>query len=204
MDAIKEEKFYASDDYHRFNDDKRREIINGSICLISPAPNREHQEVLFNLSGIFYNYLKYKKCRAYFAPFDVCLSKEGETKTAVSNVVQPDMALICDKTKIDRHGCFGSPDLIVEILSPATSKRDMTEKYNLYQEHKVPEYWVVDPLNQIISRFLLDETANKYRQAEYFDRKDVISPIIFADFIIKLEEVFPSLEEAEADETVKN
>ena len=202
MDAMKDmsqdgNKIYTYADYCKLNDDKRREIINGVIYLMSPAPTSEHQEISVNLSGMFWNYLRGKKCKVYDAPFDVRLPKEGETKETVSTVVQPDIAIVCDKGKIDKRGCFGSPDLIIEILSPYTSKRDKTEKYSLYQEHGVLEYWIADPSNQTIERFYLDKSTRKYKGAEYFDRNDSITPVIFPDFTIKLEEVFPPLDEYE-------
>lgn len=197
MDAMKQEKFYTYEDYCKFNDDKRREVINGVIYLMSPGVNKEHQDISVNLSGMFWDYLKGKKCKVYYAPFDVRLPKEGETKETVSNIVQPDIFVVCDKNKLDRRGCFGSPDLIIEILSPSTSKRDKTEKFNLYQEHGVLEYWVVDALHQTIDRFSLDKNTGKYKQAECFDRNDTISPTIFSDFTISLEDVFPPLEDDE-------
>jgi Uma2 family endonuclease len=192
MDAVK--KFYTYKDYCQFKDDKRREIINGVIYLMT-APLREHQEILSNLFGEFYNYLKGKRCKVYPAVFDVRLPKEGETKDTVSTVVQPDIVVVCDKAKLDRKGCFGSPDLVIEILSPSTSKRDRTEKFELYQEHLIKEYWVVDPSNQFIARFFLDEDTNRYKEAEYFFRDDTLTPVIFPDFTIDLSEVFPSLDD---------
>jgi Uma2 family endonuclease len=179
------------------NDDKRREVINGVIYLMSPAPNRNHQEISGGLFNMFYNYLKGKQCKVYDAPFDVRLPKEGETKDTASNVVQPDILVVCDKNKLDRRGCFGSPDLIIEILSPYTGKRDMTDKYNLYQEHGVLEYWIVDPTHQLIDRFSLDKDTGKYKQGERFYRDETITPVIFPDFTITLDEIFPPLDEYE-------
>lgn len=197
MDITQENSFYTYEDYCKFNDNKRREIINGIIYLMSPGANREHQKISGNLFGLFWDYLRGKKCEVYAAPFDVRLPKEGETKSTVSNVVQPDIFVVCDKNKLDRRGCFGNPDLIIEILSPSTSKRDMTEKFNLYQEHGVLEYWIVDPSNQMIDRFSLNKDTGKYTPPEYFHRDDTITPVIFPDFTIKLEEVFPPFDEYE-------
>ncbi|MDR1701938.1 MAG: Uma2 family endonuclease [Sporomusaceae bacterium] len=192
MDAV--EKKYTYTDYCKFNDDKRREIINGVIYLMT-APNKEHQEILVNLSTEFNFYLKGKKCKVYVAPFDIRLPKEGETKATVSTTVQPDIVVICDKNKLDRRGCFGAPDLVIEILSPSTGQRDLIDKFNLYQEHGVREYWIVDAAHQIINRFSLDESKTKYNNAEQFFRDDLIIPVIFPDFTIKLADVFPPLED---------
>ncbi|MDR1702800.1 MAG: Uma2 family endonuclease [Sporomusaceae bacterium] len=195
MNAVKKE-FYTYGDYCKFNDDKRREIINGVIYLMT-APNDEHQEILGGLFNEFYNYLKGKKCVVRVAPYDVRLPKEGETKETVSTIVQPDIVVVCDKNKRDRKGCFGAPDLVIEILSPSTSKRDLIEKFALYQEHGIREYWIVNPAHQFITRFSFDEAQKKYNQAEQFFNDDTIIPVIFPDFIIKLADVFPPLAEDE-------
>ena len=198
MDAMAE-KIYTYEDYSKLSGDKRYEVINGVIYLTT-APNDEHQEISGNLYGMFWNYLRGRKCVVRDAPYNVRLPKEGETRTTAKTTVEPDIAVICDRKKLDSKGCFGAPDLIVEILSPSTWKRDKTEKFNLYQEHGVLEYWIVDAANQTIERFTLDKDAGKYKQAEYFDRSDVITPTMFPDLAIKLEEVFPSLDEEFEDE----
>jgi Uma2 family endonuclease len=195
MDAM-QNKVYTYEDYCKFNDDKRREVINGVIYLMT-APLREHQKILSNLFLEFGNYLRGKKCEVFPAAFDVRLPKEGETKETASTIVQPDIVVICDRKKLDRRGCFGAPDLVIEILSPSTGKRDMTEKFNLYQEHGVLEYWIIDPYTQRIDRFPLNKDTGKYASPEYFFRDDTISPIIFPDLTISLAEVFPPLDEYE-------
>jgi Uma2 family endonuclease len=167
---------------------------------MSPAPNREHQEISGNLIFKFKGYLQGKKCKVYAAPFDVRLPKEGETKETASNVVQPDIVVVCDKNKLDKRGCVGSPDLVIEILSLSTSKRDMKEKFNLYQEHGVLEYWIVDPASQTIDRFSLDKDTDKYKQVEYFSRDDTITPTIFPELQINLTEVFPEIDEYDEEE----
>ena len=190
------EKLYTYEDYCKFNDDKRREVING-VTYAMTAPMSEHQKILVNLVGKFWNYLQGKKCQVFPAPFDVRLPKKGETKSTASTVVQPDLAVICDKKKIDRRGCFGSPDLVIEILSPSTGGIDKVKKLNLYQEHGIKEYWIVDPYSQTIDKFTLDRDAGKYNRAEVFSSEDAITPAIFPDFTIKLEDVFPPLDEYE-------
>ena len=195
MEALAE-KFYTYEDYSKINDNKRREVINGVIYAMT-APLRDHQGILMNLSNQFYNYLRGKKCQVYPAPFDVRLPRKGETKVTVSTVVQPDIVIICDKSKLDRRGCVGSPDLIIEILSPSTAGIDKIKKLNLYQEHSIAEYWIVDPSNQVVDKFALDKDTGKYNRAETFSREDAISPTIFPDFTIKLDEVFPPLDEYE-------
>jgi len=187
--------FYTYEDYCKFSDEHRREIIGGVAHLMSPSSNIiEHQTVSVNLIYKFKEYLKDKKYQILHAPFDVRLPKEGETKNTASNVVQPDIFIVCDKDKLDKRSCFGSPDLIIEILAPTTRKRDLTEKFDLYQQNGVLEYWVVDAFHQTIDRFSFDKNTGKYKSAEYFDRNDTISPSIFPYLAIKLEDVFPLIE----------
>ena len=193
------EKFYTYEDYCKFTDEKRREVINGVIYAMT-TPADEHQAVLVNLVFEFKGYLQGKKCVVRAAPYDVRLPKKGETKVTASTVVQPDIVIICDKNKIDRRGCFGAPDLVVEILSPSSGGTDRIKKFNLYQEHGVIEYWIVDAYNQTVDKFTLDKDTGKYTRAETFSREDAISPTIFPDLTIKLEEVFPPLDEYENDE----
>ncbi|MDR1701701.1 MAG: Uma2 family endonuclease, partial [Sporomusaceae bacterium] len=185
--VVSNDWFYTYEDYCKIDDDKRYEVINGVIYLMT-APNMIHQRISSNLHGIFWRYLRGKKCEVFHAPFDVLLPKKDEPSQKSSNIVQPDISIVCDREKLKKRGCFGSPDLIVEILSPSTSKRDMKEKFSLYQEHGVKEYWVVDPFNQIISRFGYEERSKEYQKPEYFVRDETITPLIFPDLQIKLEE----------------
>jgi Uma2 family endonuclease len=195
MDAM-QNKGYTYEDYCTFNDDQRREVINGVIYLMT-APLREHQEILSSLNSMFWNYLRGKRCKVFPAAFDVRLPKEGETKETVSTIVQPDIVVVCDKSKLDKRGCFGAPDLVIEILSPSTGRIDKVKKLNLYQQHGVMEYWIVDPYSQTIDRFSLNKDTGEYKRPEYFGREDTITPVIFPDLTINLTEVFPPLDEYE-------
>lgn len=127
------DKKYNYHDYLQCNDESRYEIINGVPYNITPAPSRVHQRISRDLMLEIGNYLRGKKCEIYDAPFDVRLLTEGKTDKDILDVVQPDFAVICDPPKLDDHGCNGSPDFIIEILSPATGKHDRLRKYNLYE-----------------------------------------------------------------------
>ena len=189
------EKFYTYEDYCKFTDEKRREVINGVIYALA-SPIKEHEDILINLVLELGAYLKGKKCKVYTS-FEVRLPRKGETKNTASNVVRPDIFIVCDEKKLTRRGCVGAPDLIIEILSPSTAGIDRIKKFNLYQEHGVQEYWIVDAYNQTIDKFILDE--GKYNRAEVFSREDNISPATFPDLTINLEEIFPPLDEDEDD-----
>ncbi len=130
-------------DYLHWPDDERWELIDGVAYNMSPAPNRIHQKISGELHRQIANYLIGKQCEVYAAPFDVRLPATGEKNDEITTVVQPDITIVCDKSKLDKKGCKGSPDLVIEILSPYTAKKDMKEKHFLYEKFAVKEYWIV-------------------------------------------------------------
>ena len=148
---------YTYADYLLWNFKERVELIRGKIFKMNPAPSSYHQEISFELSGIFYNYFKNKPCKVYSAPFDVRLInyKESNTNNKIITVVQPDLCVICDLSKIDERGAIGAPDLIIEILSEGNSKKEMDIKYDLYEENGVKEYWIVNPNEKTIAIYVL-------------------------------------------------
>ncbi|MCT8609277.1 Uma2 family endonuclease [Glaesserella parasuis] len=144
---------YSYGDYLKWKFQERVEIIKGKIMAMSPAPNRLHQRISMKLTKAFLDVFDSHQCELYVAPFDVRFpDSNGKIKT----VVQPDLCVICDPNKLDEKGCIGAPDLIVEILSPGNSKREMKDKYELYQEQGVSEYWIVRPEEQHIQIYVLE------------------------------------------------
>ena len=105
-------------DYLEWTDKERWELINGEALNITPTPSRRHQGVLMALASEFYNFLEDKSCEVYVAPFDVRLPEADQPEKDITTVVQPDLTVVCDLTKLDDKGCLGTPDLIVEIISP--------------------------------------------------------------------------------------
>ncbi len=183
-------KKYTYADYLSWLDDKRRELINGFVHLMTPAPKRKHQKISFILGNKFYNCINKNNCEVYTAPFDVRLPKKGETvDEKIYTVVQPDISVICDLSKLDDRGCIGAPDLIVEILSPSTAKKDMNDKFDLYQEVGVKEYWIVSPNDENINVFLLDKKG-KYQLIGMYAGDMEIKVNIFDNLKIKLEDIF--------------
>ena len=132
-------------DYRTWPDEERWEIIDGHAWAMSPAPRSRHQALVWRLSALLYIFLQGKPCRAYPAPFDVLLPRGDEEDDEVDTIVQPDISVFCDKSKITEGGARGAPDLVVEILSPSTSRKDLREKFDRYERAGVREYWVVDP-----------------------------------------------------------
>lgn len=139
-------KTYSYADYLLWQFQERVELIKGKIFEMSPSPSRKHQAVSRVLNRYLDRYLEHHSCGLYYAPFDVRLinlSKSTDDKK-VFTVVQPDLCVVSDESKLDDRGCIASPDLVIEILSPGNSKKEMGIKFNLYQENKIKEYWIVD------------------------------------------------------------
>ena len=148
---------YTYADYLLWQFKDRVELIKGKIFKMSPAPSRNHQTISWDLIREIDRVFKNKNCNMFAAPFDVRLInfKESSSDNQIITVVQPDLCVICDEKKLDDKGCIGAPDLIIEILSPGNSKREMDIKYDLYEENGVLEYWIVNPIIQTISIFVL-------------------------------------------------
>lgn len=152
---------YTYADYLLWKFEERVELLKGKIFKMSPAPSLKHQKVSSALHGEFHIYFKNKKCQLFSAPFDVRLPKKDEKGDNIHTVVQPDLCVICDESKLDERGCIGAPDLIIEILSPGNSKKEMKNKFELYQESGVEEYWIVNPTDENILVNVLED--GKYR-----------------------------------------
>jgi Uma2 family endonuclease len=134
--------------YRTWPGTERWELIEGHAWSMSPAPIRIHQKLSGRLFHWICTYLEGRPCEAYEAPFDVLFPEGAESDDEIDTVVQPDVVVYCDKSKLTRTGARGAPDLVIEILSPSTSKKDQHEKFALYQRHDVREYWVVDPAGE--------------------------------------------------------
>ena len=193
-------KRYTYADYLTWVDGKARELIHGFIKMMSPAPRLEHAKVSKNICWHLETIVRQNKgkCQVFFAPFDVRFPKQGENADEqIDTVVQPDICVICDASKIDVYGCCGAPDLIVEILSPSSFKKDVFEKFALYEEFGVKEYWIVHPKDKTITVFILQENG-KYNVGITYVSKDmeksqtaVKAPVfIFDNYLIDLEDIF--------------
>lgn len=171
-------KKYTYADYLKWTFQERLELIKGKIYAMSPAPNRKHQVVSHNLTLEFGNFLRNKTCQVYAAPFDVRLTPRKKDKSGkIHTVVQPDICVICDLEKLDDAGCLGAPDLIIEILSPGNTKKEMKEKKEVYEVNGVKEYWIVHPTEEYVLQYYLEN--NRYvGGTHYFDEEIVKSTSI--------------------------
>jgi len=182
---------YTYADYLTWFDDKRRELFNGFIKMMSPAPAKTHQQVLGSIYSNFWFFFKNNPCQVFPAPFDVRLPKDKSEKEnhKIFTVVQPDITVVCDLSKLDEKGCLGAPDLVVEIISPASAKRDLHDKFEIYEQSGVKEYWVVYPADKAITIFCLDENG-KYDEGETFKVESKIKSSLFPDLEIALQDIF--------------
>ena len=175
---------YSYADYLVWKIKERVELLKGKILEMS-ASSPIHQEISGNLQGALFVFLKNSKCKLYTAPFDVRFPQKGESQ--VYTVVQPDLCVVCDFEKIDSKGCVGAPDLVVEILSPENSKKEMKSKFALYQEEGVREYWIVDPERELVFVYVAD---NKKFKPTIPIADDYVCSTIFPDFKIHTADIF--------------
>lgn len=182
---------YTYADYLTWQFQERIELIKGKIFRMSPAPNTMHQKISWRMVVAFDKYFSEKECQAFSAPFDVRLYKKNKDDEQVVTVVQPDICVICDGSKLDERGCIGAPDLIVEILSPGNSKKEMRNKYDLYEENGVKEYWVIFPHEQVLQIYVLVD--GKYTAMRPLVPGDSITSKYWEDMDFDLEAIFPSL-----------
>jgi Uma2 family endonuclease len=156
------EPHYTYADVLAWDEDFRAEIVKGEVYAMSP-PLTIHQVILRNLMVRIGSYLEGKPCEVFPAPFGVRLFPKADRSD--DTVLEPDLVVVCDPSKIDERGCNGAPDLVIEILSPSTSSRDRVLKFNLYLEAGVREYWVVDPEAKAVQVHVLEN--GRYLTAAY-------------------------------------
>ncbi|GHV88469.1 hypothetical protein AGMMS50267_08290 [Spirochaetia bacterium] len=182
--ALDYNEYYTYADFLEWDESIRAEIIDGDIYMMA-TPLTEHQRILGELFLIIGNFLKGKPCRAFPAPFGVRLFPKDDLSD--DTVVEPDIVVVCDSSKLDHRGCNGAPDLVIEILSPSNRSHDQLVKFQKYLAAGVREYWIVDPEDQLVHVHILD--AGRYVTTVY-GPKDDIPVSILPGCVIKLREVF--------------
>jgi len=125
---------YTYADYLRWTIEERLELIKGKIFKMSPTPSSAHQRVSQWLNKELLIFLDGKTCEVFTAPFDVRLPKKSKRDEDIVTVVQPDLCVVCDPSKIDKRGCIGAPDIVVEVLSPSNNRKELKNKYEVYEE----------------------------------------------------------------------
>jgi len=158
-------------DYATWPDDERWEIIDGVAYDMTPAPNVKHQRIVSKLDRVLGDHAEKKGCMLFVAPTDVVFDEY--------NVVQPDVFVVCDRTKITAANIQGAPDLIIEILSPSTRLKDMREKRRLYESFAVMEYILIDPVDELAQRFMLKDGVYGAPDVFNWDETVLISALEF-------------------------
>lgn len=185
-------KTYTYADYLNWTFEDRLELIKGHIFKMSPAPAEFHQRISQKVNNALYNYFKGKPCEVYAAPFDVRLVKKSKHDKEIITVVQPDICVICDLSKIDEKGCIGAPDIVVEILSPGNNKKELKNKYEVYEEAEVKEYWIIQPNEKTFFRYILNEQG-QFEPTHLLTMGDEVTSSLLPGFTLNLDEVFADL-----------
>lgn len=186
---LDQNKQYSYAEYLTWKFEERVELLRGFIAKMA-APSRIHQEISGILHAKIRLQLWHSPCKIYAAPFDVRLphfSKKLDKN--VTTVVQPDLCIVCDPSKLDARGCAGAPDLIIEILSPGNSKKEMIDKFTIYEEAGVKEYWLVQPAEKTILRYVLNEKG-EYIGLRPMTEEGMISTPIVPDFEMDIKDIF--------------
>jgi len=183
--AVSKEKHYTYSDMLTWGDAVRYELVDG-IAYAMTSPSAKHQRVLREIMGLLWSFLKGKPCELFVAPSDVRLNAHQGDDT----VFQPDLYVVCDKTKFHERGYLGAPDLVIEILSPSTARFDTIVKFQKYLEASVLEYWIVDPEGKTVDVFVLEN--DRYIRSEY-GKNDTISSRVLNELELNLTEVFIDL-----------
>ncbi len=192
--AQKIEKKFTYKDYYGWKDDERWELIDGIAYNMSPAPSRSHQNLLLKLARIFADFLDDKECEINIAPFDVRLpDTDNAEDDKIFTVVQPDILVVCDLSKLDDRGCKGAPDLIIEILSPSTAAKDLKIKRDLYERHGVKEYWLVHPTDKMVLIYHLG-SDEQYTKAIIYAEEDIIKSQVLEGLAVNLIDIFGPVE----------
>ncbi len=184
-------KTYTYADYFKWKFEERVELIKGRIFKMSPAPNRMHQRISGKIYNKLYNFLDDKKCEVYCAPFDVRVPRKSKEDKDIVTVLQPDICVICDESKLDDRGCIGAPDLVVEVLSPGNNSKELKSKFEIYEESGVSEYWVVSPQDQTFVVYTL--VAGSYQASRLMVAGDVVVSTALSGFSMNLSELFEKI-----------
>jgi Uma2 family endonuclease len=191
-EPISEYKLYSYADYLTWNFDEMVELIKGRMFKMNAAPKRIHQKISGKVFVKLYNLLEEKTCEVYEAPFDVRLPVKSKRNEDIFTVVQPDICVICDKSKLDDAGCVGAPDLIIEILSKGNNKKELKYKYEVYEESGVSEYWIIHPDEQTLLIYTL--TNGTYTPSRLYTNGDIVKSNVIYGFALNLDEVFSNLD----------
>ncbi len=187
--SAKKEGKYNYRDYLSWPDEERWEIISGIAYNMSPAPSIKHQRISRFIMRKIDSFLDDKPCEVLAAPVDVILEEDS--------VVQPDIIVVCDKSKLGKNNCNGAPDLVIEILSNSTAYRDLTEKRLLYERSGVIEYWIINPDLGEVMKFI--RSRNTFEKPVSINREETLKSLVLDGFELSLEKLFDAVEAEDRD-----
>lgn len=190
------DKRFTYADYRNWPDDERWELIDGEAYAMAPAPTISHQTLAGQLFRQIDEALDGAPCRALIAPVDVLLPATEETEDRTVTVVQPDILVVCDPTKITERNVRGAPDWIIEVLSPATARHDHLTKRALYERAGVREYWLVHPVDRIVTVYTLKD--GQYGGPEIAEMAGERAPTIFPEIVIRWQPILDKLPDGAA------
>jgi Uma2 family endonuclease len=180
---------YTYADYMKWKFLERLELLRGKIFQLAAA-NTIHQKVALRLGSDLHVFLKGKTCQVFIAPYDVRLPvKNRKRDDQITTVVQPDVSVFCDPAKIDERGACGTPDLVVEILSPSNSQYDVRDKFDVYQEAGVKEYWIVSPMQESVMVSLLQEEG-RFGPSTIYKGDDTLHAVTVPGFSVEINQLF--------------
>ena len=184
-------KSYTYADYFKWRFEERVELIKGKIFKMSPAPNRFHQEIAGDIYHYLRVFLEKRACKAYTAPFDVRIPRKSKNDKNIVTVLQPDVCVVCDLSKLDDRGCIGAPEIVVEVLSPGNNAKELRRKYEIYEEAGVKEYWVVSPQNQWMRIYTLVDGL--FHESPYLLAGDKVTSTVLPGFSLDVTELFKDI-----------
>ena len=155
---LRDTQHHTYGEYLTWPEDVRYELIDGEAYLMAPAPTVAHQRIAGELYRVIADALQGRRCEVFIAPFDVRLPRGDEADAAIDTVVQPDLTVVCDPAKIDERGCRGTPDWVVEVLSPSTAAHDQVVKLRIYERAGVGECWLVHPTDRTVTVYRLENS----------------------------------------------
>lgn len=183
-------------DYLQWPDGERWELIDGTAYAMAPAPTISHQTLVLNIAKQIDDALDGAPCRALIAPVDVLLPATDEADEQTATVVQPDILVVCDPAKLTERNVRGAPDWIIEVLSPATARHDHLTKRALYERAGVREYWLVHPVDRVITVYTLKD--GQYGGPEIADMAGERAPTIFPEIVIRWQPILDKLPDGTA------
>jgi len=173
------DRLYTVEEYYKVREDVRAELYEGTL-IVMENPTTRHQGILTEMVATLWQYLKGKGCKLFTA-YGVKLFEDEAT------IFEPDIVVVCDIKKLGKRSCDGSPDFILEILSPSTARIDKKLKYYKFQKAGVREYWIVDPERNLLEA---NRLVNEKYVLTIYDETDKAPIAVFDNFEINLAEVF--------------